>query len=106
MPAKPTRDDIAKAIHILLDVYLEGFPFADDASKAHALAVILTPLARRLIQGPTPLLLALASTPGTGKSLRMTALSLIPAGRPADPTPLRASEEEMGKELFQNNVSN
>ena len=100
VPARPTRDDVSDALRLLLEIYLDDFPFSDDASRAHALAVILTPLVRRLIQGPTPLLFALASTPGTGKSLLMTALSLIVAGRPADPTPLRSSEEEMAKTLL------
>ena len=74
---------------MIFDFYLGDFPFADDASKCHALATILTPLVRRLVRGPTPLLLALASTPGTGKTLLMAALSQIISGRPAEPTMLR-----------------
>ena len=75
-------------------------PIADDASKCHALSVVLTPLVRRLVKGPTPLHLALASTPGTGKSLLMAALSQIVTGRPVEPSMLRESEEEMTKTLL------
>ena len=100
VPAEPTQQDVDQALNLILVSYLGDFPFADDASKCHALAAILTPLARRLVRGPTPLLLALASTPGTGKTLLMAALSLIIAGRPAEPTMLRSSEEEMNKALL------
>jgi len=100
VPAKPTQQDVDQALNLIFDFYLSDFPFADDASKCHALAVILTPLVRRLVRGPTPLLLALASTPGTGKTLLMAALSQIISGRPAEPTMLRSSEEEMSKTLL------
>ena len=100
VPAKPTQEDIDQALNLIFDFYLGDFPFADDASKCHALAAILTPLVRRLVRGPTPLLLALASTPGTGKTLLMSALSQIIAGRPAEPTMLRSSEEEMSKTML------
>ena len=100
VPAKPTQQDVDQALNWIFDFYLGDFPFADDASKCHALATILTPLVRRLVRGPTPLLLALASTPGTGKTLLMAALSQIISGRPAEPTMLRSSEEEMAKTLL------
>ena len=100
VPARPTQQDVDQALNLIFDFYLSDFPFADDASKCHALATILTPLVRRLVHGPTPLLLALVSTPGTGKTLLMAALSQVVAGRPAAPTMLRSSEEEMTKTLL------
>jgi len=100
IPVQPTREDIDQALALLFDYYLADFPFADDASRAHALSMVLTPLARRTIQGPTPLHLSLSSTPGIGKSMLASALSLIVAGRVADPTMLRDSEEEMAKTLL------
>jgi hypothetical protein len=100
VPARPTRDDVDQALSLIFEQYLADFPFADEASKAHALSVILTPLVRRTVQGPTPLHLALASTAGTGKTLLQSALSQIVTGRPAEPTPLRSNEEEMAKTLL------
>ncbi|MGZ3387461.1 MAG: hypothetical protein ACXVB5_21520 [Isosphaeraceae bacterium] len=100
VPKRPTKQDVDQALALILGHYLEGFPIADDASKCHALSVVLTPLVRRLVKGPTPLHLALASTPGTGKSLLMAALSQIVTGRPVEPSMLRESEDEMTKTLL------
>ena len=49
IPARPTREDIDQALDLIFDYYLGDFPFADDASKCHTLAIILTPLVRRII---------------------------------------------------------
>jgi putative DNA primase/helicase len=100
VPKRPTKQDVDQALALILGHYLEGFPIADDASKCHALSVVLTPLVRRLVKGPTSLHLALASTPGTGKSLLMAALSQIVTGRPVEPSMLRESEDEMTKTLL------
>jgi len=53
----------------LLDELLIDFPFADEASRANALALLLLPYVRPLIVGPTPLHLITAPTQGTGKDL-------------------------------------
>jgi hypothetical protein len=53
------------------------FPYADDASRANALAYLLTPFVRYLIEGPTPLYWFNAPTPGTGKSLLATSMAAV-----------------------------
>lgn len=67
------RDDYAEAVASALRLLLElvgDFPFADGASRAHALSLILEPFVREMIGNePTPMYLVMAHTPGTGKSL-------------------------------------
>jgi hypothetical protein len=49
---------------------LADFPFADEASRAHAICMLLEPFVREVIGGePTPMYGVMAHTPGTGKGL-------------------------------------
>jgi len=60
--------DVGEARACLLDHLLVDFPFADDASKAHAVAMLLEPFVREAIGNePTPMYGVMAHTPGTGK---------------------------------------
>jgi putative DNA primase/helicase len=67
-----------------LDDLLADFPFQDQASRAHALAAMLLPFARDLIDGLTPLHLITAPTPGTGKGLLAEVVSIPATGRGPD----------------------
>jgi hypothetical protein len=53
------------------------FPYADQASRANALAYLLTPFVRYLIEGQTPLHMFDAPTPGTGKTLLATSMASV-----------------------------
>ncbi|MCP4609766.1 MAG: hypothetical protein GY845_13750 [Planctomycetes bacterium] len=57
------------ATTVLCDDLLGDFPFVDDTSLAHAIAMLCIPFVRAAIDGPTPLHLVDSPTPGTGKSL-------------------------------------
>ncbi len=59
--------DAAKVV--LCEDLLGDFPFVDDASLAHAMAMLVLPFVRAAVDGPTPLHLVDSPTPGTGKSL-------------------------------------
>jgi putative DNA primase/helicase len=100
VPTRPTRDEVRRSVDLILQDYLGDFPFADEAARAHTLGAILLPLVRRLISGPTPLHLALAASPGTGKTLLLIALSLIAASAPVEPQPMRDDESEVAKALL------
>ncbi len=65
----PTPENVEKAKRLILDELYCDFPFADQASRANTIALMLTPFVRPLIQGATPLHTIDASTPGTGKTL-------------------------------------
>lgn len=70
---RPTAEEIERAKGLLLDDLLGEFPFLADSDRAHTLALLLLSFARDLIDGPTPLHVVEASTPGTGKSLLVDA---------------------------------
>lgn len=71
--AHPTPAEVGAAVVLLLDDYLGEFPFTGPPERAHALALLLLPFVRELIEGPTPLHLVEAPTPGTGKTLLVDA---------------------------------
>lgn len=71
----PTRANVQAAKGLLFDDLLVDFPFADEASKSHAVALFLLGFVRDLIDGPTPLHVVDAPAPGTGKGLLVSALT-------------------------------
>jgi hypothetical protein len=73
--------DVEWARHLLLDDLLGDFPFADDASRAHALGMLVEQFARGMIDGPTPAYVVIAAEQGTGKSLLTQACLLPSCGR-------------------------
>jgi hypothetical protein len=78
---------------------LGDFPFADQASKANALATLLLPLCRGLIDGPTPLHIIHAPTEATGKTLLADVLSIVATGRPGEPIAEACNEDEWRKRI-------
>ena len=83
----PTPQNVTRAIQILRDELLTDFPFVDQASEAHALALLLLPIVRPAIIGPTPGALVTSPSPGTGKGLLVEA-----ATRPFHPYGLASSQ--------------
>ena len=72
---------LSEARALLLDDCLHDFPFADPrAGRAHAVALMLQPFVRNMIQGATPLYLIEAPTRGTGKGLLSDVVNIIAAG--------------------------
>lgn len=65
----PDADCIETARELLLTELLGDFPFADDASRANALALFILPFVRDLVDGSTPLHHIDAPQEGTGKGL-------------------------------------
>ncbi len=95
---RPTSSEIEKATGLIRDL-LWDFPFVSDSELAHAIAIVLLPLIRELIDGPTPLHLIEAPSPGTGKGLLTEVLAYIALGRwPALMTEGR-DEDEMRKRI-------
>jgi hypothetical protein len=65
----PTDEEVDAAKQLLLVDMLGDFPFVDEPSRAHAIALLLSPHCRPAISGPTPLYVIDAPAAGTGKSL-------------------------------------
>jgi hypothetical protein len=97
--SEPTSTDIAHARKLLLGELLADFPFIDEASQTNAVALLLTPLLRNLIDGPVPLALVSASQMGTGKGLFVDVVSLVAFGRNAPVGLAPTSSEEFRKRI-------
>ena len=97
--AKPSDKEIKLARSLILDELLHDFPFEDNSDKTHAVAALILPFARHLIQGPTPLHLIEAPTPGTGKSLLSEAISIIVTGNVAHSISFSRDDEENRKRI-------
>jgi putative DNA primase/helicase len=82
VPRHPTDDDLTQARDVLDDLCCD-FPFADEASRANAWALLLTPLVRTAFEGPTPLFLIDKPSPGTGATLLARLVALVACGEEA-----------------------
>lgn len=64
----PTQNELQAAVKLLTEELLGDFPFETDADQAAAMALLLEPFVRDMIDGNTPLHLVEAPVQGTGKS--------------------------------------
>src|SRR5262249_21174909 len=78
---------------------VEEFPVEDNSHLAAWLAAVLTVLARPAIDGPCPLFLFEAPTPGSGKSLLAELVGLITTGRETPVSEVSDDNEEVRKSL-------
>ena len=99
VPDGPTDAEVAAARELILAEWLGDFPFADEASKATAVAVQILPLVRPMIDGPTPLHLIDAPAEGTGKTLLASVLGAVTLGRPPHPVAEGQCDEEWRKRI-------
>ncbi len=99
VPDRPSPTEIAQARSLLLDDLLGEFPFTGKAERAHALALLLLPFVRSMIEGATPLHMIEKPTPGTGATLMVDAISVITAGTNASVMVEGRDDEEWRKRL-------
>lgn len=79
----PTKENVKWAKSIIFDDILRDFPFdTDGASKTNAIALLLQPFVRPMIDGPMPMAAIESPTPGTGKGMLANVLTFPfnPAG--------------------------
>ena len=100
IPATPTREQLDQARDLILDELLGDFPFDTEASRANALALLLTPLLRPALAGNVPLALIDAPQAGTGKGLLASLVAIIATGRPAAMMAAPQREEEWTKTIL------
>ncbi|MHC4179226.1 MAG: DUF7146 domain-containing protein, partial [Planctomycetota bacterium] len=98
VPKAPTDEEVETARERLLEPFRD-FPFVGQAERAHALVLVLQPLIRDLILGPTPLHAIEAPGPGTGKTLLVTVAFYIFAGREPHAMTEGRNEDEWRKRL-------
>lgn len=99
IPEAPDLGERGEALALIREA-LEGFPFSDEASRANALALMLTPVIRPAIAGQVPLALLDATKAGTGKGLFLSLTALIATGRPAAVLAAPTREEEWAKTIL------
>jgi hypothetical protein len=85
---------------LILNELLGDFPFTGDAERAHAVALLLLPFVRDLIDGPTPLHLIEKPSAGTGGTLLATALLWPALGRDVAMMTEGRDEDEWRKRLI------
>lgn len=88
-----------RAKDLLLNELLGDFPFSDDGSRAHTVALLLQPFVLPIISGATPLYSVDSPTPGTGKGLIAEVLSEIVTGQPVGVMILTRDEAEIEKRI-------
>ncbi|MBU4357173.1 MAG: hypothetical protein KKD99_06845 [Proteobacteria bacterium] len=81
IPLHPTQDEAKKAAQFINDELLHGFPFVDNASRANALAALITPIVRHAIPGRVPAGINTATKAGTGKTMMQEMIGAISTGR-------------------------
>lgn len=99
IPERPTTQEIASAKSLLLNDLLGDFPFADEASRANALAYLFTLFLPPEMIGVPPLLAVTANMPGTGKTKLANVAARVATGRPAIAMALPDSDDEMRKQI-------
>jgi hypothetical protein len=103
IPFGPVHPDpsysICNAAWQQLEDALCDFPFETPEDKSGAIAALLTVVARHAIEGPVPMFPVVASTPGSGKTLLVHAISNIAKGRDASAMPPTYEDEEERKRL-------
>jgi len=97
IPPAPSDNEILAAKRLLLDELLGDFPFVDPGDRAHALAALLLPFARRMVDGFTPLHLVEAPTPGSGKGLLCDLIAILATGRACEARSLPGHDDEIRK---------
>jgi hypothetical protein len=99
VPDNPTTQEIDAAKQLILEDLLCDFPFVAKADQAHAVAALVLPFVRHMINGCTPLHLLEASGPGAGKGLLAKLISLVATGRPVASKVLPKSDDEVRKQI-------
>ena len=99
VPVPPTEAQVEAALALLREDLLVDFPFTEDSDEAHALAAVILPFVRYIIEGPTPIHLIEAPVPGSGKSLLAELICILFLGEAGGSTTLTKQEDENRKKL-------
>lgn len=99
VPEHPSTEQVRAARDLILFDWLVDMPFPDDASRANALALVLTPFIRGLVY-LAPLAVVDGLQMGVGKNLFADCVALLLTGRPADPKLLNNEDDENRKMIL------
>jgi hypothetical protein len=93
---QPTEQQVNESVAEILEV-IDEFPWENEVSKSAWLAMTLTRMARSAIQGPSPLFVINATTPGSGKTLLTKLAGIVAEGRSPGMMSLSRNDEEVRK---------
>jgi hypothetical protein len=97
LPESPTAQQLTAAKSLITDDLLVDFPFVGESERAHAVAALLLPFVRRMIEGPTPIHLVEAPRIGSGKGLLCHLISIVCTGLGYAGRTLPTDEDEARK---------
>lgn len=104
VPTSPTKAQVDAALDFILEDLLGDFPFAGPlegvSELAHAISCMINPFVRDMIDGPTPMYLIEAPSPGAGKGLLANVLMIPALGGSPVLMPDASNEEELRKRLM------
>ena len=102
IPLKPTEDEVANSLEILIKKVLADFPFVEEIDKITAVAALLTAIQIKMIadDSGSPGFLFDAPTPATGKTTLAQIISYSIYGRPAAATSWTGNDTEMAKHIL------
>jgi hypothetical protein len=96
IPEEPSPGDHDDARRIL-ETWFDEFTFADTTARAHALALLITLLARSAIPSRVPMFVVEAAMNGTGKTILAEVICIAAHGSEPTSTTWTRDGEEMGK---------
>jgi hypothetical protein len=104
IPGDPTPDQVAEATALVCDAVAD-FPFVIEksgvgASRANAVAALMTPIVRPMIAGRVPMMLLDKPQMGTGASLLAELIVTVATGSSAAMTQAPTARDEWGKLLL------
>jgi len=100
IPDMPGDAEVRQAV-ALIEESLCDFPFADQASRANAFALLLTPFIRHALGNAlVPMAIIDAPTPGTGKGLLLDLTAIISTGSVVPKRSPASDNDEWRKELL------
>jgi putative DNA primase/helicase len=97
IPAHPTRDDAIEAVETLTHL-IRDFPFQSGVDKAAAVSAFISSVNRPML-GAIPLHAFSAPTPGSGKSLLATLVTIVATGNLPAFITQGPNEEELEKRI-------
>lgn len=99
VPDVPTTEDVNHAKSLILDDLMGDFPFVSESERTNAVALFLDPYVRNLIDGPTPMRMIEAPTPGSGKGLLAEVMLRTAIGARFELTPAPSDNDEWRKTI-------
>jgi putative DNA primase/helicase len=97
IPANPTVDDAIEAVETLTHL-IRDFPFQSDVDKAAAVSAFISAVNRPML-GAIPLHAFSAPTPGSGKSLAATLVTIVATGSLPSFITQGPNDEELEKRI-------